>query len=84
MAFYLTEVEKAKFGARKEVLVTLLSGIDNNLVPRPTSSARGDEELAVRLKPLIRMTDKGTLVLKQLKIFLQVGHFLGNSQPINR
>jgi hypothetical protein len=54
-ALYLAEVEKAKFRARKDVLVTALSGIDDNLVPRPTPSPGDNEELAVRLKPLIRM-----------------------------
>jgi len=33
-------MEKAKFGARKEILVTSLSGIDNILMPRSASSPR--------------------------------------------
>jgi hypothetical protein len=55
IALYLTKVEKATFGARKEVLVTLLSGIDHNFMSRTTPSPGDDEKLAVCLKPLIRM-----------------------------
>jgi hypothetical protein len=55
IALYLTKVEKATFGARKEVRGALLFGVDHHFVPWATTSSRDDEGLAVCLKPLIRM-----------------------------
>ncbi len=48
-------MEKAKFGARKEVLITLLSGIDINLVSWPASSPGDDEDFILFLKPFVGM-----------------------------
>jgi hypothetical protein len=56
IALYLTKMEKATFGAGKEVWVASLSGVDRQLMSWATSSPRDDEELPVCLKPLIRMT----------------------------
>jgi hypothetical protein len=49
-------VEKAKFGARKEVLEATFDGIDTNLVPGAASSTGDDEEFVLLLKPFIGMS----------------------------
>jgi hypothetical protein len=53
--FYLTEVEKATFRAREEVLGPLLPRIDRHAMSRSTSPPGDDEEFAVPLKPFVRM-----------------------------
>jgi hypothetical protein len=51
--FYFTKMEKAKFGARKQVIVGTILGIDGNSVSRSASSAGNDEELILELKSFI-------------------------------
>jgi hypothetical protein len=57
------KVEKAKFWAFKEVMITAPLGINGNLVPRSASSTRDNEKLAIDLKAFVRMampTEKET------------------------
>jgi hypothetical protein len=51
----LTKVEEAKFETPIEVLVTTLCRIGVNLMSRPASPTRDDEEFFLHLKPFIGM-----------------------------
>lgn len=53
--FDLAEMEKAKFGTGKEVLVSTLGGIEGDLMSWSAPSAGDDEKLVVNLKPFIRV-----------------------------
>jgi hypothetical protein len=46
-------MEKTKRGARKQVMIRTIPGINGDLVSRPTSPTRNDEELIFRLKSFI-------------------------------